>query len=102
MATEASLTFKVKFTVPINNFPDKHISLMISGNSNDEIEQKAIQVSNDLARKNADVKDPNKPVRFVILDADGNAFVRGVNGVLDFIVDKLEDKNDEPGTQTGV
>lgn len=99
---EASLTFKVKFTVPINNFPDKHIALMISGNSNDEIEQKAIQVANDLARKNQDIKDPEKPVRFVILDADGNAFVKGVNGVLEFIKDKLEDKNDETGTPTGV
>lgn len=89
----------VEFTIPINNWPDKHIFDELWGNSLDEIEQTAITMANDYARKNAAEKDPKKPIRFSILDSRGNAVIDWVAGEWGKLSDKLEDKNDEKGTQ---
>jgi hypothetical protein len=88
----------VKFTIPINNKLDKHIYDKITGNSLDEIESTAITMANDYARKNADEKDPNKPMRFEILDNRGNVVINWVAGQWGKLTDVLEDKNDETGT----
>lgn len=99
-ANYPAYSMPVQFTLPINNKRDRHMTQMISGNSLDEIEQSAVRLANDYGRKNADIKDPNKPVRFTIYDAKGNPVVNWANGVFDFIQDIFEDKNDEEGTPT--
>ena len=92
---------KVVFTVPINNAPDLEIPDILFGNRLDEIENTAVQMANDYARKNADVKDPKKPVRFVIEDAGGHGYLEWLNGIFKLLHGKLEDRNDETGTPAG-
>lgn len=98
-ALNGKIMKKVVFTVPINNAPDVHIEDILFGNSLDEIESTASQMANDYARKNEDVKDPKKPVRFVVEDAAGHGYLEWINGVYKLIHGKLEDRNDETGTQ---
>lgn len=97
-ALNGKIMKKVVFTIPINNAPDIHIEDILFGNSLDELEGTATQLANDYARKNADVKDPKKPVRFVIEDASGHAYLDWMNGVFKLIDAKLQDNNDETGT----
>ena len=98
-ALNGKIMKKVVFTIPINNAPDIHIEDIVFGNSLDELEGTATQMANDYARKNVDVKDPNKPVRFVIEDAAGHGYLEWMNGIFRLIDAKLEDRNDETGTQ---
>ena len=97
-ALNGKIMKKVVFTIPINNAPDIHIEDIIFGNSLDELEGTATQLANDYTRKNADVKDPNKPVRFVIEDASGHGYLEWMNGIFRLIDAKLQDRNDETGT----
>lgn len=99
-ALNGKIMKKVVFTVPINNAPDLHIEDIVFGNSLDEIENTASQMANDYARKNSDVKDAKKPVRFVVEDASGHGYLEWINGVYKLIHGKLEDRNDETGTQS--
>jgi len=101
-ALNGKIMKKVVFTIPINNAPDINIPDILFGNSLDEIEQTATQMANDYGRKNQDIKDPKKPVRFVIEAADGNPYLSWVNGIFKLIADKTEDKNDEAGTPDNV
>ena len=99
-ALSGKIMKKVVFTVPINNAPDLHITDILFGNSLDEIESTAVQMANDYSRKNEDVKDSKKPVRFVIEDAGGHEYLSWMNGIFQLIHGKLEDRNDETGTPT--
>ena len=90
------------FTIPINNEPDIEIKDLISGNSLSEIEGIAEQLRNDYEAKNKDIKDPNKPVRVVIQDSNGQSYLEQIKGSWKVLTDKvknaLEDENDEAGT----
>ena len=97
-ALNGKIMKKVVFTVPINNAPDLHIEDILFGNSLDEIESTAAQMANDYARKNSDVKDAKKPVRFVVEDAAGHGYLEWMNGIYKLIHGKMEDRNDETGT----
>lgn len=101
-ALNGKIMKKVVFTIPINNAPDVHIEDILFGNSLDEIEQTAEQMANDYGRKNQDVKDSKKPVRFVVEDAGGHGYLSWVNGIYNLIVNKAEDRNDETGTPKGM
>jgi len=101
-ALSGKIIKKIKFTIPVNNAPDVHITDIVSGNSLDEIESIAVQLANDYARKNQDIKDAKKPVRFVVEDAAGHDYLSWMNGIFEIITDKAEDKNDETGTPDNV
>lgn len=101
-ALNGKIMKKVVFTIPVNNAPDIEIPDIVFGNSLDELEQTAVQMANDYARKNEGVKDPKKPVRFVIEAADGNPYLSWINGIFNLIHDKAQDKNDEAGTPDNV
>jgi len=101
-ALNGKIMKKVIFTIPINNAPDINIPDIVFGNSLDEVESTAVQMANDYARKNEGIKDPKKPVRFVIEAADGNPYLSWINGIFKLIQDKAEDKNDEAGTPDDV
>jgi len=90
------------FTIPINNGPDEHVRDLISGNSLDELENVAEQLRSDYERKNSDIKDPDKPVRVVLEDTDGQSYIENVKGKWRFLTQEIKkaftDENDETGT----
>ena len=91
-----------KFTIPINNQPDVQIKDLISGNSLSEVEGIAEQLRNDYEAKNIEIKDPNKPVRVILEDVDGQSYLERIKGTWKLLTqdvkDALEDENTEAGT----